>query len=739
MKIGTTAIPIDELEDHEDIVETAFPQTIIRQVRVPNVTLKYKGYPPNCDPNECTPSSEFPHMKSQVEFFNPIQSLFMKEVHKDNNIVVCGSTSCGKTTIAEMAAAHTLEEERKTNPLAKVAYISPLKALASEKQADWTNPSHAFYKYNIAILTGDFILTDDRKKELAEADIICMSSEMLGSRIRRNKAEKNLFINQIRVLVVDESHLLTTEARGANLEVAIMKFTAVNPQCRVVFLSATMPNVDEMGSWLTLLNKKESTIVKSDYRPVKLNWNWEIFDSAGYYGQIEQNKSLKVIELLNRYRNDKFIVFVHTKKTGRQIMAMLKEAGEEAQFHNADLKYETRNKIETSFRSREPGSLRILVATSTIAWGLNMPARRVIITGLTRGRDMVDPLDVTQMGGRAGRVGLDDAGDVHVLIRNTKMKDDVAFCKTIQPITSKISDKASLAFHLVSEIAEGTVKNKAMALNWFTRSLAHLQKILELRHNTTATQLIDEVFYNLERCGAIHNNTDGTYVASAIGKISSWFYFSPFDVADWKSNFRQILTGAKPTDIDIAWALGHNNTAIGEYKLTEPPPFVQKILDVLTGKGVIIKGGADKHISAMYSLLTGKEAGTPEVDVLAGRYRMDSERIGQAIQMLSTMGKYFEGMPHDYIIHEMPIRLTYGMGDACMDLLVLPGVGRKTAEQIMGRNITTAKQLIVAQTTGTKVLTDKKWEAIKDDVVQVATVGHIAYLKQKLKRKSNGN
>jgi len=740
MKIGTKTLAIDSLEE-EDFIETLpSAEDSSRQVRVPNVIVKYKEHPPNCDPAECTPTTEFPYMQSQVAYFNPIQSLFMKEVHKDNNIVVCGSTSCGKTTIAEMAFAYTLEEVRKTDPTAKVAYISPLKALASEKQADWTSPNHAFYKYNISILTGDFILTEERKKELAIADIICMSSEMLGSRIRRNKAEHNTFLNQIKILVIDEAHLLTTN-RGSNLEVAIMKFTAVNPLCRIVFLSATMPNVSEMGEWLTTCNGKESTVVKSDYRPVDLEWNFEQFDTGSNYSACEQNKVLKAVEILYRYKQDKFIVFVHTKKIGRHLLAILKESGENADFHNADLKYDKRSAIEASFRSREVGSLRVLIATSTLAWGLNMPARRVLIMGLTRGRDLVEPLDIVQQAGRAGRVGLDTCGSVHVLIRNTKMAHDMGFCKTIQPIVSQIADKNTLAFHIVSEIAEGSVKNITMGIKWFCRSLAHFQGILEKGTPAlTSEDIISDVFKKLVNCGAIIQGTDGNYSATAIGKISSWFYITPFDVADWKTNFQTILSAdKKPNDEAIAWALGHTNTAVNEYSLSPVPSFVSSIVLNLNKMGRNVVGGADKHISAMYSLLTGRESGIPEIDMLAGRYRMDSERTAQAIQMLHTVGRYFDGSNHEYMIYELPLRLSYGMSDACMELLVIPSIGAKTAKQIMGRNVRTAKELMAAQTMGTKVLTDKKWEQVKKDVEQVALLGHIEYLKRKSRRKSGSS
>lgn len=747
MRIGSSVtLPIDVNEYDEEPVITTVPETEpesgfvsmpVITGRIPDVRLKYTTYPPNCDPAECVDSSTFPYMKFQVKYLNPIQAKFLAEVDKDANVVVCGSTSCGKTTIAEMVCAHTLVKLRETQPNAKVAYISPLKALASEKQADWTSPNHEFYRYNLSILTGDFILTAARKKELAQADIICMSTEMLGSRIRRNKAEKNTFLTDIKALIVDEAHLLTTEARGANLEVALMKFTAVNPNCRIIFLSATMPNVNDMGTWLTKLNGKASIIVSSDYRPVNLVWNWETFIATGSYYDVERNKIDVVLNLVNEFRTDKFIVFVHSKKTGSNIIARLKEAGIEARFHNADLKYETRSEIEASFKSRDPGSLRILVATSTLAWGLNMPARRVIITGLHRGYNLVDPLDITQMGGRAGRVGLDVAGDVHVLVRHNKKLEDITFCKTPQKIMSKINNMGALAFHLVAEIAAGTVKTLGHALLWYNRSLAHHQGIME--ENTTSQELLQDVLSALLRCGAIKQNMEGQYITTTLGTIASWFYFSPFDVADWCANFKRIMSGAPITNETLAWALTYTASNKTDYPQKEMSPLSQRIINTCLSAGLPFGDTMVlRHTTAMYHILSGTDAESGEIAVLMSRYRADNERVVQAIQLLGSMGGYFTGLPGEYVQYELPTRVRYGMGDVGMELLLLPGIGPVGAKQIIARGIRTCKELVASHYMGNKILSDTKWAAVQAQATEIARIGHINYIKAQLnKRREN--
>jgi len=740
MKIsGNVHTPTTEILDLEDGPFEIVSDSELRACRTPNVKLKYTELPPKSTLEECVETCKFPHMKFPFKYFNPLQSAYFPESCKTDNVVVCGATSAGKTTIAEMTIAHTLEEMRRTEPNAIAAYISPLKALASEKETDWKDPEHAFYKYNISILTGDYILTDARKKELAEADIVCMSSEMMGSRIRRNKTEKNAWINNIRAIIIDEAHLLTVGDRGPNLEVAIMKFTKVNPNCRVIFLSATMPNVDDLGNWLTKLNNKKTTIVKSDYRPVSLVWNFHPFESSFSYTNTEENKIKLGLQIINSYYNDKFIAFVHSKNTGRKLLKICKDAGIAVEFYSADVSKDKRAALEKSFKSKDPGSIRVLISTSSLAWGINMPARRVLIVGLHRGLNLVESLDIIQMGGRAGRVGLDSAGDVHVLVNENKLIQERNFCKQMKPVTSQIATVPSLAFHIVSEIAEGTVYDYKTAYNWYQRSLAHHQNLFLISKLdwSSAENLIEDVLNRLVGCGAVRKDlTTGDLKVSAIGRVASWFYFNPFDVSDWANNFKKILAYNKPTLADIAWALGNTATAKEDYGLKRLPDTIKKIEYDLTDNQVSMSDSVRKHVLSIYYLLSGKDAEIVELRNTMSVYRMDGARIGQALPLLGNIGRYFKGLPSEDLLLEIPYRLQYGMGNRGMELLVLPGVGVKTAKQLMyNRKIYSCKELVAAQEMGHKVFTDNKWEKLAPVAKEISRIGHIQYLKNQSKYK----
>ena len=100
--------------------------------------------------------------------------------------------------------------------------------------------------------------------------------------------------------------------------------------------------------------------------------------------------------------HEKCLLFVHDKTTGKELVRQLRGEGVVTEFHNADAPKDTRKRIESEFKD-PMGKIRVLVATSTLAWGVNVPAKNAIIVGTTRGINQVDLADIHQMAGRAGR------------------------------------------------------------------------------------------------------------------------------------------------------------------------------------------------------------------------------------------------------------------------------------------------------------------------------------------------
>ena len=318
------------------------------------------------DQNELVESKKYPsYAKFPFEKFNPVQSRIFEFYNKDCNAVVASMTSSGKTVSSEMLAACQIREKG-----GKILYLAPMKALAKEKYDDWTKEGHHFSDLNISICTGDYRLTEDRQKELKDANIIILTSEMLNSRCRNMASEKNEFLIEAKICIVDEAHLLTVPGRGDHLEVGLMNLSKINPDMRFILLSATMPNVDEIAEWVSKsLSDKDTYLILSKFRPCPLGVHYETYSDIGKYEDQELEKVQKALEIIEDHPDDKFLLFVHTKRTGEMLKTELKKTGRTALFHSADLSKDQREKLESSFKDKSNKGLQYLIATSTIAWG----------------------------------------------------------------------------------------------------------------------------------------------------------------------------------------------------------------------------------------------------------------------------------------------------------------------------------------------------------------------------------
>lgn len=278
----------------------------------------------------------------------------------------------------------------------KGIYVGPLKSLAKEKQEDWTISSHHFSDLKTFIATGDFRFTEKRSKEMDESSLVVMTPEMLSSRARNYKSEKSRFLYETNVIIWDEFHLIGVPKRGDHCEVALMKLIEINPNARMIALSATMPNVDEICGWLAEVTGRDTYYLESSYRPCPLNVHYETYyDGDRDYDSKELSKIGMACAIVEHYPDDKFLVFVHTKRTGQKMVEALARYGVNAEFHYADLTLKKRLDLENRFKTDK--DFRVLVATSTVAWGCNLPARRVVITGIHRGLQEVENYDLGQM------------------------------------------------------------------------------------------------------------------------------------------------------------------------------------------------------------------------------------------------------------------------------------------------------------------------------------------------------
>lgn len=192
----------------------------------------------------------------KLEEFMPCQTkAFESGLLENKNILICSPTGSGKTLVAEVAIIEQLMKNKYTN---KAVYIVPLRALASEKYHNFTKEYGQYF--TISALTGDAEDDEQDLRIIAKSDIIIMTSEKLDSILRHNHD----WIKDVKLVIVDEVHLLNDIKRGPVLEVVLTLLRELNKDMQLIALSATIGNSVELAKWL------DAKLVYDEFRPVKL-------------------------------------------------------------------------------------------------------------------------------------------------------------------------------------------------------------------------------------------------------------------------------------------------------------------------------------------------------------------------------------------------------------------------------------------------------------------------------------
>jgi len=625
------------------------------------------------------PTKNYTEWQYPFEKFNPVQSLSLPFKDQDCNMVISSTTSSGKTIAVEPMIDSTLAKGR------KVLYTAPLKALCEERLDDWTK---RFPDKEIAILTGDYVLSEKMKTVLNTADIIILTSEMVDSRSRKMETENNVFLKMTGLIIVDEAHLLTSENRGHATEVGLMRFTSINPYAKIVFLSATMPNVTELGEWQTILNGKPSTVIQCNWRPVPLSLHFEehptIVSSNGrpnYWGTQNAKRGMAVKIAMSK-PDESFIVFVHDKNTGRDLITRFKKVGETAVFHNADVDKNNRKVIETKFRQRKQ---RILISTSTTAIGINLPARNVIIVGVHRGIQEVDELDIIQEIGRCGRMGLDDEGHAYVIVPQGTTAEWEYKINNPRPVNSVLNDHEVLAFHSLAEITNKVIRDEHSFMHWFDRSLAAKQKIVPFTEKDAKGLLTDLVDMEM-----ISYKGKIPFV-TGLGKVSSWLYYSPYDVYTWYDNFNKIYNNNLTMDDELlAWAIADIPQNNPGYIVKDMQETASNWQWRLRNRGVT---ASDSILSviAMHEKLTDRDEVGGVVSILKRNIVFDIDRTIQALSLIDGLHAKWN---QEGLWQTLSSRIKYSIPEEMVGLVSIPGVGGVRAKQLWEQGVCSVEDVV---------------------------------------------
>ena len=430
---------------------------------------------------------------------------------KGNSILVSAPTASGKTLIAVLAILGYLSRENAKKG-GKIVYLSPLRALAAEKFAEFKKLEKIALKNKakIAISTGDF---DGIEKNLEKGNVLILTNEKMDSVIRHGA----LWIEDIALVISDEVHLIGDGHRGPTLEMILTQLKLLDTKPQIVGLSATITNSEDIAGWLgcklvknnwrpvplsegvcegNTVTMNDGTVftVKNTLRGVPIDLGVQSVQQGGqslvFASTRPRSKSLatKASDVVSKYlekeeisrlgKISKKILSENEHTETVKTLALLVRKG--VAFHHAGLNQNCRDVVETEFRR---GTIKLLSSTPTLAAGVNLPARRVVISSISRydgkaGRNMpISVLEYKQLCGRAGRPQYDDYGESIIVVGNADA-DSLVDCYINgepEPIASKIIEDKSLRTHILSVIVTHPGIKKDEILEFFMQTLGGLQ------------------------------------------------------------------------------------------------------------------------------------------------------------------------------------------------------------------------------------------------------------------------
>ena len=209
------------------------------------------------------PAIDFLKNEGFSELYPPQAQSVESGLTDGQSVLVSAPTASGKTLIATIAMISYLSKNS-----GKVVYLSPLRALASEKFSEFKKLEKVPIgkKIKIGISTGDFENVD---KNLEKSDVLILTNERMDSLIRHGPE----WIDEIGLVIADEVHLIGDQDRGPTLEMILTKMKKLDSKPQIVGLSATITNADEISEWL------DSTLVENNWRPVPLSEG--VYDNGG--------------------------------------------------------------------------------------------------------------------------------------------------------------------------------------------------------------------------------------------------------------------------------------------------------------------------------------------------------------------------------------------------------------------------------------------------------------------------
>ena len=658
------------------------------------------------------------------ELYPPQAEALERGLLDGKSMLLAMPTASGKTLLAELAMLKAALQGRRS------LYIVPLRALATEKY-------DSFKKFRalgvtVGISTGDF---DKRDERLGKNLIIIATSEKADS-LMRNGAS---WVRDLSVLVVDEIHLLNDVGRGPTLEMTITKLRYCNPNLQVIGLSATVANGQEIAAWL------KAEMVSSDWRPIRLRegiiCNGSQVFSDGIVPLLAMKDEGLALVKDTLSQSAQILIFENSRKNAEAAASRLcglisADAATEnlslsilatgesetavrlascvsrgVAFHHAGLLSEQRRLVEQGFRDNK---IKVIASTPTLAAGLNLPARRVLIKSYKsyeygRGMTPISVIEYRQMAGRAGRPGLDPYGESFLMAKSASEMQDLLeryIHGTPEEIWSKLASESALRTHLLSTFAAGFAKNEPELKAFIaTTFYAHQQDPWHL--DVTLETVLDFLLDN----GMIQGSDEGDLLPTSLGSLVSKLYIDPLSAVIMMENL------GKRNALELDRSERKRPSDLGLIHLITMTPDMNLLY--IQAADAWVEEFIDQHQLELYDednydylLREAKTAsmlmdwiGEVHEEQIARRYhigpgdiRRSAETAEWLMHSLAELSKHLE-LGITFKAEQLAERIHYGAGRDLLSLLNLKGIGRVRARKLYLSGITSIEKLLAASPT----------------------------------------
>ena len=635
-----------------------------------------------------------------------------------HNLVAAIPTASGKSLIGYIPALEMMVQHGK-----KVLYIVPLKALASEKKEDFDRFSMLGIRAHMS--TGD-LDSDDRN--LSDADVIVATSEKADSMIRHGST----WMDKVGLVIADEVHMIHDPSRGPTLEVTLTKLMRRNRSTQIIALSATMSNAFDLAEWL------HAKLVESDWRPIPLK------EGVFYDGKITfDDRTSRHVEpdgeevwsLVKQAVMDggQSLVFVNSRRStealavkysknmsklaGRTLSraeAEMLEGGDAEStatgrklsscvkcgiaFHNAGLTYRQRKYVEDNFKS---GQIKCIVATPTLAAGINLPARRVIVRDTTRygsnyGNAPISVMEVKQMCGRAGRPGYDPYGEAVLVAKSLEDSDhlmeDYVDHET-ERLTSKLFNEKVLRSHVLGLLATEDAESQEEIIDFLKETFfGTVSQLFGIE------SVVEGIIHSLieEDMARVHNDR---IRATSFGKRVSDLYIDPASASILRRAVENIKDDTENLQILLAAAMTPD--VIGMYPKKSDMDRLNAASDMLMEDMLVdiddIEDYSMEYLNSDLKVALLIEDWIDEMDedtltdtmgIGPGDIRSKIDMMDWIIYAMSEISYMFNPSAMKKI-RPLMTRVRYGVKEELIDLVSFRGVGRSRARVLYNRGIKT--------------------------------------------------